>query len=89
MNPTRLAGDRGEHYFRRRDGEVGAVMLTDTKEIDTALVGEDRFGDDIANDLRVRFWRAIGALRHVTEGVETQFKGLIHDARFMDLDYQV
>jgi hypothetical protein len=88
MNPTGLAGNRSEHHFWRRDCEVGAVMLADAKEIDTALVSEDGFGDDVANDLGVRFGRAVGALGHVTEGVKTQFKGLIHHARFMELDYQ-
>jgi predicted nucleic acid-binding protein len=89
MNVTGLAGDRGEHHFRRGNGEVSSVMLTDTKEIDAMLISEDRLGDDVANDLRVRFGRAVGALRNVTESVETQFKGKIHDARFVDLDYRV
>ena len=56
--PSRMrfvrAGDRGQHHLRRRDGEIGAVMLADADEVDADLVGEHCLLDDVADDLRMR-----------------------------------
>ncbi len=46
--------DRGQHHLRRRHREVGAVMFADADEIDAGLIGQHRFVDQIADDLRPR-----------------------------------
>ncbi len=76
--PSRIrlvrAGDRGEHDFGRRDGEVGAVVLADADEIDAELVGEHGLADHVADDLRMGQQPAIGAGRDVAERVQPELE---------------
>ena len=49
----RALGRRGEHDGRRRDGEVGAVVLPDAEDVEPHLVGE------LDSSIRLRRrWRA-------------------------------
>ena len=41
-DPRRALGGRGEHDGRRRDGEVGPVVLADAEDVEADLVGERR-----------------------------------------------
>src|SRR3954451_23899208 len=50
------------------------MVLTETDEIDSELIGEHGFGDDITNDLRVMQRLAPSADGDVAEGVETKLK---------------
>ena len=43
--------DRGEHDGRRRDGEVGPVMLADAEDVEPDLVGELGLLDELAQAL--------------------------------------
>ena len=70
----RAPGDRREHDFRRRHGEIGAVMLADAEEVDAELVGEHGLLDHVADDLRLRQRLAVGADGDVAEGVEAEFE---------------
>ena len=46
-----LAGNRGQHDLRRRDGEIVAVVLADSEEIHPHLIGQHAFVDHIADHL--------------------------------------
>ena len=46
------AAMRGEHHLGRGDGEIGPVMLADADEVDAEFVGQHRFVDEVADDLR-------------------------------------
>ena len=45
-------GGRGEHDGRRRDGEVGPVVLADAEDVEPDLVGELDLLDQVAQPLR-------------------------------------
>ena len=68
VDALRAARNRGEHDLRRRDREVGAVMLADPDEVDPQLVGEYRLLDDVPDHLRVG-----SAWGDVAERVEAKF----------------
>ena len=73
-DPIGLTGDRGEHRFGRRHGEVVAMVFADAEEVDADLVGEHAFGDDVADDLCVRQRLAVGADGDVAERVDAEFE---------------
>jgi hypothetical protein len=54
MNAARLPGDCGKHDFWRGNRKIGAMMFADAKEIDPDLIGQHRFGDNVADHLRMR-----------------------------------
>ena len=49
-------------------------MLAHAKEVDAQRIGELGFGDDVADDLRLREQPAIGIDGDVAEGVEAEFE---------------
>ena len=51
--------DRRQHDLRRRDREVGAMVLADAEGVEADLVGEHGLVDDVAEHLRVRQQRAV------------------------------
>ena len=71
-------GDRREHHLGRRDRELVAVVLADAEEVEPEPVGEHGLLDHVAQHLRVRQRRAVGADGHVAEGVESEFVALSH-----------
>ena len=73
VDPFRLAGDRGEDDLRRRDREVGPVMLADAEEVHAHLIGKHRLGDDVPNDCRMRAWTSVGVDSDVAERVQPEF----------------
>ena len=50
-DPLRARGGRGEHDGRRRDGEVGPVVLADAEDVEADLVGELDLLDQVAQAL--------------------------------------
>ena len=50
-DPLRPRRDGGEHDRRRRDGEVGPVVLADAEDVEPDLVGELGLLDDLAQAL--------------------------------------
>ena len=72
MNATGLAGDRGEKHFGRRNGEIVPMVLADAEKREAQLVGQHRFGDDVAQDLMLRQSFSVGAERHVSERIKTE-----------------
>ena len=75
---TRSTGNRGEDDLRRRDGEVGTVMLADADEIDAQLVGENGLVDDVADDLGLRERATVGVASDVAERVEPELEIWLH-----------
>ena len=71
-DPLGAAGDRREHDFGRADGEVGAMVLAHAEEVHAHPVRQLCFGDDVAEDLRVREQAAVRVHGHVAESVEAQ-----------------
>ena len=53
-DPLRARGGRREHDRRRRDGEVGPVVLADAEDVEADLVGELDLLDQVAQPLRRR-----------------------------------
>jgi len=53
-NTRRPLGDRSERERRRGDGEVGAMVLADTEDVEPDLVRERRLLDQVAQALRGR-----------------------------------
>ena len=54
------------------------MVLPDPEEGDTDLVGELPLLDEVAERLRVRQRRSVGAGGDVTEGIEPQFDRVCH-----------
>ena len=50
-DPLGARGRRGQHDRRRRDGEVGAVVLADAEDVEAHLVGELDLLDEVAEAL--------------------------------------
>jgi hypothetical protein len=50
------------------------MMLAKTDEIDSELIGEHRFGNDIADDLRVRERRPVRPSGDVAKRVQSELK---------------
>ena len=64
-----------EHDGRRRDGEVGPVVLADAEHIEADLVGELDLLDQIADAL-LRADDGAGRVRRaLSEGVDAEFHG--------------
>ena len=70
--PRGLPGDRGEHHVWRGDGVVVAVVLPEPEVVDPDLVGEDPFGDDLADGLGLVHGSPVGSELEVAEGVEPE-----------------
>ena len=51
MNARGLSGNRRQHDLWSRHRKVRTMMLADTEEVQTDLVGHDRFGHDMAKHL--------------------------------------
>ena len=77
-DPLGAPGDRRQHHFRRRHGEIRPMVLADTEGIDAELVGQHAFFDHIADDLGVRARLAIRADGDVAKGVQSEFEILWH-----------
>ena len=77
----RPAGDGREQDFRRRDGEVGPVVLADAEEVNAHRVGQLGFGNDVADDPRLRECASVTVDGDVAEGVQAEFEGSRHRAR--------
>jgi len=67
-------GNRGQHDIRRRDSEVGPVMLTDAEPVHTQLVGQHRLRHDISNHLRLTQRLTGRARRDIAERVQTELE---------------
>ena len=50
-DPLRARGGRGEHDGRRRDGEVGPVVLADAEDVEADLVGQLDLLEQVAQPL--------------------------------------
>ena len=74
------AGDRRKHDFGSRYCEIGPVMLADAECIDAESVGEDRFIDQIADDLCVGLRPSVGSGGDVAKSVQPELKLVCHDA---------
>ena len=75
VDPLGLAGDGCQHDLRRRDREVLAVVLADAEEVEPEAVGQDRFLDDVAEDLGMRQRLSVAPERDVAERVEPELEG--------------
>ena len=49
------------------------MMLAKADGVDTGLVGQDAFLDDVADDFGMRFEAAVGVGGDVAEGIEAEF----------------
>src|SRR5690606_4681514 len=65
--------DRSQHDLGCGDREVAAMMLADTEECDSDLVGQHRLLDHVADHLVVGERLAIGTKGDIAEGVESEF----------------
>ena len=74
----RPPGDGRQDDIRRRDGEVGAVMLPHAEEIETQLIREDRLRDDVAYNLGRGPGPLVGVPGHVAEGIQAELKSCAH-----------
>src|SRR5215471_14495885 len=79
MNPRRPAGDRREDDLRRRNRKILSVVLPETDEGQSELIGEHRLLDDISEHRGL--WPRVPRLvvRHVAESIEPEFD-LVHPA---------
>ena len=71
--------------MRRLIMALGFVFAFDqfssaAEKIDAEIVCENRLVDDVANDLGMRQWMAILAVRDVTKGIKSQIKSHRHVA---------
>src|ERR1700733_8282799 len=80
---SRSPRDRGQYDLRRRYREIGAVMLAKPDEIDADVVGQHRFVDHIANNLRVGLGLSILIVRTVAECVEVEYQNIRHSFLFL------
>ena len=58
---SRARGGRGEHDGRRRDDEVGTVVLADAEDVEPDLVGELDLLDEVAHALLALMRRPAGS----------------------------
>ncbi len=54
------------------------MVLADAEEVDAHLVGEHRFLDHVANDLRMAEQRAAAIAGDVAKGLEAEFQRMGH-----------
>src|ERR1700690_2904050 len=80
MDPLGARGDCREPAFGSRYREIRPVMLADAKRIDAELVGEDRFLDQVADNLRMGLRPAVTANGDVAECVQPKLKLLCHNS---------
>src|SRR4029079_12923672 len=76
----RLAGNRREHNFGRRDRKVAQMVLPDAERVETETIRQDRLLDDVAERLRLCLRRAVRRDGHVSEGIEAEFELCWHPA---------
>ena len=74
----RAGGDRRQHHLGRGDRKIGAVMLAEPDEVDAEPIGQHAFFDHVADHLRMRQQRAIGAVGDVAKGIQSEFEGCGH-----------
>ncbi|BAC18830.1 hypothetical protein [Corynebacterium efficiens YS-314] len=72
LQPFGLGQDRGHHDVRRGDGVVGAVVFTETDEINTDLLREYGLVDDVTQGLGMGDRIALKIHGSVTEGVDAE-----------------
>jgi hypothetical protein len=76
--PLRASGDRRQHHFRRRHGEIRPMVLADPEGVDAQFVRQHALVDDVADGLGVRAQLAIRADGDVAKGIQSEFKILGH-----------
>src|SRR5215469_1629450 len=72
MNARGACCDGPEHHIASRQREVIGMVFANPKEIQTDLVGQHPFFDDVADGLRVREWAILLVVRDIAEGVEAE-----------------
>ena len=71
---------RGQHNRWRGDCEVGPMVLTDAKDIETDLIRDLRQRDELAQSYRGVGGESGRRIRgNLAEGIEANFKGPVHD----------
>ncbi len=80
QDPLRPGGNRREHDLRRRDREIGTMVFADAERVETEIIGQDGFFDDLAEHAGLRLERAVRRERDVAERIETEFELDRHSA---------